>query len=328
MSARIGLLYPGDAAQRRRSDPHESRFGALFEALAAAGLPARPVVYADDWADQLLDELRGLRLLLVWHNPIEQGRPRTRLDALLRELAEAGVQVSAHPDAVLKLGTKDVLLAARDLPFGSDCQRVDSLPQLRAELPARLAEGPRVLKQWRGHSGIGVWRVEAQGAALRLRHAQRGSAEELTDWAGLAERLAPYFGAGGHLIDQPWQPGIAQGMTRVYLVADQVAGFGQQAINALHPVHPQPGPRRYHPAETPACAPLRARLEGEDWVGQLCRAVALPRAQLPLLWDADFIPADAAAWVLCEVNVSSVAPYPDSAAAPLLAALRERLMRA
>jgi hypothetical protein len=52
----------------------------------------------------------------------------------------------------------------RDLPFGSDCNRVNSLSQLEAELPARLAHGPRVLKQHRGHSGLGVWRIEQLGA--------------------------------------------------------------------------------------------------------------------------------------------------------------------
>ncbi len=327
MSARIGLLYPGSAEQRARRDPADSRLAALFEALADAGLPAEPLIYDDDWADDMRAELRGLALLLVWQNPLDaRGRPRTRLDALLREAAQMGVQVSAHPDAILKLGTKDVLLATRALPFGSDCRRIARLDDLRAELEPRLLAGPRVLKQWRGHSGIGVWRVALEEEQLRLRHAQRGSSEERTDWSGLAARMAPYFEAGGHLIDQPWQDGIRRGMTRVYCVADQVAGFGQQAINALHPEAAPPGPRLYHPADTPEFQAPRTRLEGEDWIGQLCRATALARPELPLLWDADFIPrADGNGWVLCEVNVSSVAPFPDAAVAPLVAAVRARL---
>jgi len=58
---------------------------------------------------------------IVLLNPIEGGRRRDRLDALLRDAARAGVFVSAHPDAILRLGTKDVLVEARDLPFGSAC---------------------------------------------------------------------------------------------------------------------------------------------------------------------------------------------------------------
>ena len=49
-----------------------------------------------------------------------------------------GTSGRAHPDAILRLGTKDVLVDVRDLPFGSDAVRVDSLAQLADELPERL----------------------------------------------------------------------------------------------------------------------------------------------------------------------------------------------
>jgi hypothetical protein len=62
--------------------------------------------------------------------------------------------------------------------------------------------------------------------------------QELVDLAGLRQRLAPYFAAGGHLVDQPWQPRMVEGMTRAYLVGDRVAGFGHQSVIALHPAGP------------------------------------------------------------------------------------------
>lgn len=328
----VALLYPGDRAARGRADPAESRFAALFDAFAAAGLHAEPAVWHDDFADEVASQLRRCDAVLVWCNPIEGGRRRDRLDALLRAVADAGVLVSAHPDAVLRLGTKDVLVDTRDLPFGSDVHRVDSLAQVAAELPARLRQGPRVLKQHRGHSGIGVWRVEAAGAdQLRVRHAERGSSEALLTLAALCERLAPYFepAAGGHMIDQAWQPRIADGMLRAYLVEDRVAGFGHQAINALHPDQLQPGPRLYHGPDEPAFQSLRQRLEG-GWITLLQERVGIPRGRLPLLWDVDFMFGDAASgdperFVLCEVNVSSVAPFPPSVVAPLVAAVGRRL---
>jgi hypothetical protein len=335
-SARCALLYPGDRAMRERADPAESRFAALFDALAAAGVNAEPAVYHDDFADEVEVQLQGCACVLVWCNPIEQGRRRDRLDAMLRRVAARGVGVSAHPDAILKLGTKDVLVDTRDLPFGSDALRVESLARLEAELPGRLARGPRVLKQHRGHSGIGVWRIErASAQLLRMRHAQRGSVEETLTWVALRERLAPYFapGGGGHMIDQAWQPGLVRGMLRAYLVGDRVAGFGHQAVNALYPAAdgeaPPPGPRLYHDIDYPPAQPLRRRLEG-GWIGQLCTAVGLPRDQLPLLWDADFLFGEpdlegGDRFVLCEVNVSSVSPFPPSAIPPLVRAVRARL---
>ncbi|MFD1580801.1 Cj0069 family protein [Ramlibacter ginsenosidimutans] len=340
----VALLYPGDRATRDRSDPAASRFAPLFEAFAAAGMAAAPAVYHDDFAEEVEAQLRGVRVVLVWCNPIEGGRRRDRLDAMLRRLAAAGTVVSAHPDAILKLGTKDVLFDTRDLPFGSDVQRVDSLAQLERELPARLRIGARVLKQHRGQSGAGIWRVELADAdssppLLRVRHAQRGSEEERLALPALLDKLAPYFDPanGGHMIDQAWQPRLVDGMVRAYLVEDRVAGFGHQAINALFPASPgqpapQPGPRLYHGPELPAFQGLRRRLETE-WVELLRARVGLPREQLPLLWDCDFLfgergPDGDERFVLCEINASSVAPFPPSAIVPMVAAVRARLERA
>jgi hypothetical protein len=194
-----------------------------------------------------------------------------------------------------------------------------------------------VLKQHRGHSGIGVWRVEqGAGGRLRVRHAQRGSEEVSMDWPALVETLAPFFEAesGGHMIDQAWQPRLAEGMVRAYLVGDRVAGFGQQAINALYPAAagepaPQPGPRLYFDASLAHLQGLRERLESE-WVELLRERVRVPRDRLPLLWDCDFMfgepraSEDEQRFVLCEINVSSVSPFPPSAIGPLVAAVRRQ----
>ena len=329
---KVALLYPGDRAARDRADPAASRFAALFEAFAAAGVAAEPAIYHDDFADEVMAQLRGVQVVLVWCNPIEDGRRRERLDALLREVARTGVVVSAHPDTIQRLGTKDVLFETRDLPFGSDVHRIDSLAQLASELPPRLRHGARVLKQHRGHSGIGVWRVEPSGdGALTVQHAQRGSTPQRMDLQALQATLAPYFEptCGGHMIDQAWQPRLAEGMVRAYLVEDRVTGFGLQAVNALHPEGPVPGPRLYHGPELPGFQTLRRQLES-SWVRLLCDRVGLVRERLPLLWDCDFLLGDDAAdgaqrFVLCEINVSSVSPFPPSAIAPLVEAVRRRV---
>ena len=335
----VALLYPGDRAARDRPDPAGSRFAAVFEALARAGIAAAPAVWHDDLADEVAAQLRDVALVQVWCNPIESGRRRDRLDALLRELGTRGVHVSAHPDTILRLGTKDVLVDTRELPFGSDAQRVDAVEQLASEVVERLRRGPRVLKQHRGHSGIGVWRVElvegagSAGASFRIRHAQRGSEEERVDLDGLVQRLAPYFDPanGGHMVDQPWQPRLAEGMVRAYLVGDRVTGFGTQAINALHPgapgqPPPPPGPRLYHGADLPEAQELKRLLESQ-WVRLLRERVGVSRDRLPLLWDCDFMLGEregraAERYVLCEINVSSVSPFPPSSIDPFVAAVK------
>ena len=335
---RLAILYPGDRAARDRSDPAESRFLKLFEAFASAGVAAAPVVYHDDFRDGVLEQLLCVHGVLIWHNPIEGGRDRSRLDAMLREVAAKGVFVSTHPDSILKLGTKDVLLAVRDLSFGTDVHRVDSLAQARAELPGRLALGARVLKQQRGHSGIGIWRIEQLGGdRYGVRHAVRGAVQELVNFDGVLQRISPYFEGAGHMVDQAWQARMVEGMTRAYLVQGRVAGFGHQAVVALHPPTqggdaPPPSQRLYSDADDPRFQDLRRKLEGE-WLEPLCTRVGVRPEDLPMLWDADFLLGEREdggqeRYVLCEINVSSVSPFPDSAIEPLVAGTCRALVAA
>jgi hypothetical protein len=136
------------------------------------------------------------------------------------------------------------------------------------------------------------------------------------------------------MIDQAFQPRLREGMVRAYLVRDRVAGFGHQAINALYPAPPgepapDPGPRLYGAPDDARFQLLRHRLEGE-WIELLCRRLGLAASALPLLWDADFLLGGAAGeeeppHVLCEINVSSVAPYPDSATNEIVGAVQALL---
>ena len=343
---RMAIVYPGDSEVRRLATPVNNRFAALFAAFAAHGVQAVPGVY--DWRrpKELRDQLLELHGALVWVNPIDDGQPRNALDSVLREVAAAGVIVSTHPDVIMKLGTKDVLVVTREMGWGSDVFCLDTLAQLRVDLSTRLlADQARVLKQWRGHSGIGVWRVErARGESVagslglvRARHAQRGSVEAEMPFDEFVSLMAPYFEGGGHMIDQAWQPRLTEGMVRCYLVQDRVVGFGLQAVNALFPAAesspsaeaPPPGSRLYHPPDVPHLQGLKQRLE-QEWVAELRKTLGVDFDQLPLLWDCDFLLGQGSAdqadrYVLCEINASSVAPFPDSAIKPLVEATKARL---
>ena len=141
------------------------------------------------------------------------------------------------------------------------------------------------------------------------------------------------------MIDQIYQRRLPEGMVRCYLVRDRVAGFGEQLVNALYPAEPgaaansapQPGPRLYYPPTRADFQRLKDKLERE-WLDQLCGIVGVEKAQLPILWDADFLygekDADGAdTYVLCEINVSSVYPFPDDALGPLAAETLAQLER-
>ncbi len=332
---RVAILYPGDQETRRNATPENNRFSSIFRALSDLGMQVEPAVYHDGFRDEVREQLSQVDGVLVWVNPVEGGRDRSILDAMLREVAAAGVFVSAHPDVILKMGTKEVLYRTRDMGWGCDTHFYRSMEEFSRELPARLAAGEaRVLKQYRGNGGDGVWKVALVNASetslqpdtlIRVRHAKRGSIEEETSLSDFLARCAPYFSRKGGMIDQAYQPRLTEGMIRCYLVHDKVAGFGHQAINALYPAPPgaspteapEPGPRYYHPPTAPEFQPLRRRLERE-WVPQMQRLLDIEGEKLPVLWDADFLfgpktPSGEDTYVLCEINVSSVAPFPESA---------------
>jgi hypothetical protein len=115
-------------------------------------------------------------------------------------------------------------------------------------------------------------------------------------------------------------------------VEDRVAGFGRQPVIALDPRMRQPEPRLYHGPELAQFQDLREQLETK-WTDMLRERVGLARNRLPLLWDCDFMFGDRAAgaperYVLCEINVSSVAPFPPEAIGPLVQAVQSHLRTA
>jgi hypothetical protein len=339
---RVAIVFPADSKLLLATRIEQSKLAETASALRSAGIDVAGAPYADAIAGDAREQLSGVDLVLVWFNPIEGGRDRTTLNALLREMSSKGVHVSAHPDVIDRIGTKEVLYRTRTMGWGCDTRFYTNLEAMRSELPASLASGPRVLKQIRGQSGDGIWLVDRPAGAgvaasrqppaplLRIRHAKRGSPEKLIALEPFLARCSDYFSAGGGMIDQAYQARLPEGMIRCYLVRDRVAGFGEQLVNMLCPAPiglpaseaPLPGPRLYYPPTRPDFQALKDRLEGQ-WVDELCRIVGLKKSELPVLWDVDFLygPKDAAGadtYVLCEINVSSVYPFPPSAMAPLV----------
>jgi hypothetical protein len=283
-----------------------------------------------------VDEVRAQLLacdgVLVWVDPLFTGRNRTVLDAMLRDVAASGVWVSAHPDVILKMGAKEVLYRTRHLGWGADTHLYRTRAGFREEFPQRLRQtAPRVLKQNRGNDGQGVWKVELisaaayGGSAVRVLHASRGSMLENLPLDDFMTRCEAYFANGGCIIDQPFQPRLPDGMIRCYMGGDRVIGFGHQFIKALVPPPPEgpdseaamPGPRIMHPASAPQFQALRTLMESE-WTPQMMRLLDIDAGSLPIIWDADFLygPRDASgkdSYVLCEINVSSVFPFPEEA---------------
>jgi len=351
----VAIVFPGDPVDGQPAVP-SPRLDPVFTALAELGLAVEPVGFETARAWEIRERLRVVDGVLTWVDPVGPHGDRVVLDALLREAAAAGTWIGSHPDVIAQLGTKEVLYTTRGLGWGCDTHLYGSPGEFRAEFPARLAaDGIRVLKPSRGNGGLGVWKVTlgdgAGGSAVPgpetgvvAQHARiREEVRQEMTLGQLMDRCAAAFegyGGTGRLIDQAFARRIAHGIIRCYLVRDRVAGFARQYPPGLSPderaarglaldaevpaeaIMGLPSAKTMYPPDEPAFARLRALVE-QEWVPGMQAILGLDTNSLPVLWDADFLYGPKTAegddtYVLCEINASSVTPFPPEAV-PLLA---------
>ena len=323
---RVGLLWrlEWDRPRPGALVVETCRLHGVFEAFAALGIAAEPVIYSDDEMENVREQLLKLDGVLVWVNPIEQALDRSKLDSLLRQVAAAGVWVSAHPDVILKMATKKVLVDTRDMSWGTDTCLYRSVAELRERLPSRLSDGgARVLKQQRGMGGQGVWKVELDrpddDPLLRVQQATRDSSVDRVRLSEFLRRCEPYFADGGVIVEQPFQERIAEGMIRAYLTHNEVVGFAHQHPAGLRPASagaPAPGKTFELPTAT-AFSRLRTLIESK-WMPELQQLLAIETHTLPVIWDADFLYGSKTTsgddtFLLCEINASSTFAFPEHA---------------
>ena len=338
-SRRVAIVWRGERPVS--IVPEDSRLRPVANALAERGLIAVPTVYCEEMSASVREQLLSCEGVLVWVDPLTNGNTRANLDPLLCEVASRGVFVSAHPDVILKMGTKEILYRTKQLGWGGDTMLYSSLDEFRDEFPTRLcSSGPRVLKQYRGNGGQGVWKIAiASGNGdpiVRVQEAvhRDGAAEEMK----LSQFITDceiYFAGEGRLIDQKFQPRIVSGMVRCYMSGSTLVGFARQYPKgygrdaSTENTFGLPAEKTMLPPEEPEFRALRASLEG-DWVPAMRKLVDLDEASMPALWDADFLygPRTAAGedtFVLCEINASCVLPFPKEAPAKIARFVLERL---
>src|SRR3954469_4751901 len=116
------------------------------------------------------------------------------------------------------------------------------------------------------------------------------------------------------------------------MVGDRCAGFGHQKVKALVDLpaaRAEAGPRLYTFNADPRFQLLRRLMEAE-WTPQPPSLLDIPRRDLPMIWDADFMLGPPGAdgtdsYVLGEINVSSVFPIPNHAPADIARRIADRL---
>ncbi|HLF34964.1 MAG TPA: Cj0069 family protein [Cyclobacteriaceae bacterium] len=325
----IAILFHSDHKSGK------NRFDRVIQTFSWNNIIADPVAYSDEISSKIRDRLLKFDGVLVWVNPVENNKNRAVLDDMLRDVASNGIFVSAHPDIIDKLGTKEVLYSTRNMSWGSDIHIHNSPEDLRSQLMLLLPAGPRVVKQNRGNGGSGTWLVEMTGGhswdepdpMLNVLHASRNSRVKKMQMSEFINSCNMYFTGNGKMINQPYQTRLSEGMIRCYVSQNEVVGFGFQQVNALLKksdidVPMQSTPRYYYDEERPEFQDLRDRMNS-IWIPQLRRILEIAESDMPVIWDADFLLGSKTekgedTFVLCEINASSVFPFPENALAKLV----------
>ena len=315
------VFFEVEGGNDKGPDGHRKDTMPMIDSLRKQGWNAEVVYYRESDFDDLLTRIPQQYDAYVSRiNPGHIPGGETRYFELLRQLCDAGMVGMPAPEAMVAFGAKDALVKLRDMEMvPSDTYVYYETDDFQRLFPSAISSGTRVLKQNRGSTGSGIWRVELidkrpvdagqpvpVDAKVRCTEALDNHVEELQldEFMELCEQYL--VGDGGMIVDMPYLPRIVEGEVRILFV-------GQSPVFVVHK----------KPAEGGFSATLFSGAQykyddPEKWqelVDMFLRD--LPEIQdrlgghdTPLIWTADFMfdtsPDGSDKYVLGEINCSCV----------------------
>ncbi|MEN8042170.1 MAG: Cj0069 family protein, partial [Actinomycetota bacterium] len=304
-------------------DGHRRDTMPMVEALRAQGWNAETIFYTDDKRDEIHDHiLNGFDAYVPRVNPGSIPSGEQIFFDMLRSLSDKGVVGMPHPDAMIGYGAKDALVRLTDTDLvPDDTFSYYDLAEFKESFAVSLSRGERVLKQNRGSTGEGIWRVVVvderpyqPGDSLPLDTAIKCTEAvdnhvEMHTLGDFMDFCNQYLvGDGGMLLDMPFMPRITEGEIRILLVGPTpvfvVHKKPAESEDAFSATLFSGAKYRYDdPTEWPELIELF-----DDSIGMMMEK--LGGWDIPLLWTADFMLDDGDdgedKYVLGEINCSCV----------------------
>jgi len=315
------VFFEVEGGNDKGPDGHRRDTMPMVEALRAQGWDADAVFYDDAEFGALLERIPQQYDAYVSRiNPGHIPGGEAKYFDLLDQLTKRGVVGMPHPDAMVAYGAKDALVKLRDTHMvPTDTYAYYDAPSFRDEFPKALSTGIRVLKQNRGSTGSGIWRVELiddrpvepgqavpEDATVLCTEALDNHVEEQTLGEFITFCGQYLEGDGGMIVDMPYLPRIVEGEVRILFV-------GESPISV---VHKKPAEGGF--SATLFSGALYTYDDPSRWQGLVDEFLAdFPLIQdrlgghdTPLIWTADFMldtnDDGSDRYVLGEINCSCV----------------------
>ena len=320
------VVFEVEGGSDKQFNGHRKDTMPIVESLQEAGWHSEVVYFRPEWSEDLLDYVsNNFDAYISRVNPGNiPGGEKGYFD-LLTKLSEAGLVGMSTPEEMMAYGAKDALVKLNQTDLvPEDTQAYYDVESFHETFPQTLSYGERVLKQNRGSTGSGIWRVQLKdkelaasvepGTTLPLdtelkcteavdNHTEERQLGEFMDFCD------PYIeGDNGMLVDMRFMPRIVEGEIRILLV-------GAEPVFVVHKKPAEGGDNFSATLFSGAKYTYDSPESWQDLVDLFAEvrpviAEKLGGDNIPLIWTADFMLADGEngedTYVLGEINCSCV----------------------
>lgn len=320
------VIFEIEGGSDKYIDGHRRDTMPIARAIQEAGWGAEVLYYRPEWSEDLFEYVSNNADAYISRvNPGGiPGGEKGYFDLLTR-LSEAGLVGMSTPEEMMAYGAKDALVKLKDTDLvPTDTAAYYDVASFHDTFPTSVSYGERVLKQNRGSTGEGIWRVQLAdkdlaasvepGTALPLdtklkcteavdNHTE---VRELGEFMDFCDQYI--IGDNGMLVDMRFMPRIVEGEIRILLVGP----------TPVFVVHKKPAAGGDNFSATLFSGAKYSYDKPEDWQelvdifadARPVIAEKLGGDDIPLIWTADFMlddgPDGTDTYVLGEINCSCV----------------------
>ncbi len=286
-------------------DGHRRDTMPIVNAIREKGYNSEVIFFRDEWIDEIFNYVYdNADAVIVRINPGNLPNGEGKLFEMLRQLHDSDVLIMTHPNTMMRFGAKDALakLADTDL-VPEDTYSYYTVEEFEKTFPKSISYGTRVLKQNRGSTGTGIWRVEIVDSKLGEYEAGdtlpmdtvvkcTEAVDNHVEYSSLGKFMKfchQYIeGDNGMLVDMRFMPRIVEGEIRILMVGE----------NPIFVVHKKPVQEKDAFSATIASGAEYTYYKPEEYrelVDKFVDAIPMISDKLgkikntPIIWTGDFM---------------------------------------